>query len=206
MTGGAVDELLGGLTGVDHEAVGELHGLGTGGTELAGDDDLATLGAALHDEAQDTVAGAADGETVEQLVAQGLALGDGGETAVLDLGGVEGDAVLGELEALLDEGGELADAAALLAQNLLGVGGADDDVGDGGRDADLDAGVALLGQLALEELVQLGVEDAIGDELSALRTIKRKKKKNMDVSISRLKVNGGVRQEEQKEQKEQIYL
>ena len=86
------------------------------------------------------------------------------------------------------------------------MGGADDDVGDGGRDADLDAGVALLGQLALEELVQLGVEDAIGDELSALRTIKRKKKKNMDVSISRLKVNGGVRQEEQKEQKEQIYL
>ena len=177
VAGGGVDEVLGGLTGVDHEAVGELHGLGTGGAELAGDDDLATLGAALHDEAQDTVAGAADGETVEQLVAQGLALGDGGETAVLDLGGVEGDAVLGELEALLDEGGELADAAALLAQNLLGVGGADDDVGDGGRDADLDAGVALLGQLALEELVQLGVEDAIGDELSALRTIKQKKKK-----------------------------
>ena len=51
------------------------------------------------------------------------------------------------------------------------MGGADDDVGDGGRNADLDAGVTLLGQLALEELVQLGVEDAIGDELSALRTV-----------------------------------
>ena len=174
VAGGAVDEVLGGLAGVDHEAVGELHGLGTGGAELAGDDDLAALGTALHDEAQDTVAGAADGKTVEQLVAQGLALGDGGETAVLDLGGVEGDAVLGELEALLDQGGELADAATLLAQNLLRVGGADDDVGDGGRNADLDAGVALLSQLALEELVQLGVEDAIGDELSALGTIERK--------------------------------
>lgn len=37
----------------------------------------------------------------------------------------------------------------------------DDDVGDGGRDADLDAGVTLLGELALEELVQLGVEDSV---------------------------------------------
>jgi hypothetical protein len=39
------------------------------------------------------------------VVAEGLALSDSGETAVLDLGGVEGDGVLGELEALLDEGG-----------------------------------------------------------------------------------------------------
>ena len=168
MAGGAVDEVLGGLAGVDHEAVGELHGLGAGGAELAGDDDLAALGAALHDEAEDTVAGAADGEAVKELVAEGLALSDGGQAAVLDLGGVEGDAVLGKLEALLDEGGELADAATLLTENLLGVGCADDDVGDGRGDADLDARVALLGQLALEELVQLGVEDTVGDELPAL--------------------------------------
>ena len=168
VAGGAVDELLGGLTGVDHEAVGELHGLGTGGTELAGDDNLAALGAALHDEAEDTIAGTADGQTVEQLVAEGLALSDGGQTAVLDLGGVQGDGVLGELEALLDERGELTDAAALLAEDLLGVGGADDDVGDGRGDADLDAGVTLLSELALEELVELGVEDTVGDELSPL--------------------------------------
>jgi hypothetical protein len=153
---------------VDHEAVGELHGLGTGGAELAGDDNLAALGARLHDEAQDTIAGTADGQAVEQLVAQRLALGNGGQTTVLDLCGVEGDGVLGELEALLDQRRELADAAALLAEDLLGVGGADDDVGDGGSDADLDAGVALLSELALEELVELGVEDTVGDELSPL--------------------------------------
>lgn len=41
------------------------------------------------------------------------------------------------------------------------MGGADDDVGNGGCDADLDAGVALLSELALEELVQLGVEDTV---------------------------------------------
>jgi hypothetical protein len=153
---------------VDHEAIGELHALGAGGAQLAGNNNLATLGTALHDEAEDTVARTADGETVEELVAERLALGDGRQTAVLDLGGIEGDRVLGELEALLDQAGELADAAALLAENLLGVGGADDDVGDGRGDADLDAGVALLSKLALEELVQLGVEDTISDELSPL--------------------------------------
>ena len=161
MAGSRVDEVLGWLTRVDHEAVGELHGLGTGSTELARDDDLASLSAGLHDEAEDTVACPPDGKTVEELVAEGLALSDGGQTTVRDLDGVEGDRVLGELEALLDERGELADAAALLSENLLGVGGADDDVGDGGRDADLDTGVFLLSELALEELVQLGVEDTI---------------------------------------------
>lgn len=42
------------------------------------------------------------------------------------------------------------------------------DIGHGGRDADLDARVTLLSQLALEELVQFGVKDTIGNELSAL--------------------------------------
>lgn len=185
MTGGAVDEVLGGLTRVNHEAVGELHGLGTGSTELTGNDDLATLGAGLHDEAQDTIAGTTDGETVEELVAERLALGDGGQTTVLDLGGVEGNAVLGELEALLNQAGELADAATLLTEDLLGVGGTDDDVGDGGGDADFDAGVTLLGQLALEELVQLGVENTIGDELSPLGA-------TMKTGMSAKPVLGGV--------------
>ena len=162
---------------MDHEAVGELHALGTGSTELAGNDNLATLGTALHDEAEDTVASTADGEAVEELVAEGLALGDSGETTVLDLGSVEGDGVLRELEALLDEAGELADAASLLAKNLLGVCRADDDVGHGRSDADLDAGVTLLGQLTLEELVELSIEDAVSDELSALGTAEKKKKR-----------------------------
>ena len=43
------------------------------------------------------------------------------------------------------------------------------DIGDGRSHTDLDTRVALLSQLALEELVQLGIEDTVGDELSALR-------------------------------------
>lgn len=62
----------------------------------------------------------------------------------------------------------LTDPATLLTENLLGVGGTDDDVGDGRGHADLNTGVSLLSKLALEELVQLGVEDTVGDELPAL--------------------------------------
>jgi hypothetical protein len=104
----------------------ELHALCTGSTKLARNDDLAALGAGLHDEAEHTIAGTTDGQTVEQLVAQGLTLSDSGETTVLDLGSVERDRVLGELEALLNEGGELANATTLLAEDFLGVGGTDD--------------------------------------------------------------------------------
>ena len=53
-------------------------------------------------------------------------MSDSGETAVLDLGGVERDGVFGELEAFLDEGGQFADAAPLLAEDFLGVRGAND--------------------------------------------------------------------------------
>lgn len=56
VAGGGVDEVASGLTRVDHESVGELHGLGTGGTEFTRNDNLNTLGARLHNETEDTVA------------------------------------------------------------------------------------------------------------------------------------------------------
>jgi len=52
-----VNKIASGLTGVDHETVGELHGFGTSGAEFARHDNFATLGTRLHDEAQDTIAG-----------------------------------------------------------------------------------------------------------------------------------------------------
>jgi len=127
VTSGGIDEILGWLTGVDHEAVGELHALRTSGTQLSRDDNLATLSTTLHDESEDTIACSADGKTVEELVSEGLALGDSGETTVLNLSGVEGDGVLWELESLLDEGGKFADSSTLLSENFLGVCCADDD-------------------------------------------------------------------------------
>jgi hypothetical protein len=56
VTDGVVNEVAGGLTGVDHESIGELHRLGPGSTNLSRNNNLATLGARLHDETEDTVA------------------------------------------------------------------------------------------------------------------------------------------------------
>ena len=108
----------------------------------------------------------ADSKTTEELVAEGLALGDGGETTGVDLLGVELNGALGEVETLLDDGGELANAAAPLTENTLGLGGPDDNLLAGGGDTDLNSSVSLLGELAHEELVQLSVENSIGNELN----------------------------------------
>ena len=52
----ALNKVVDRVTGVNHQAIDELHGLGTLTTELAGHDYLAALGARLHDEAKNTVA------------------------------------------------------------------------------------------------------------------------------------------------------
>jgi len=161
-----VNKVDGGLTGVDHEAVGEFHGFSTRGTELARDDDLTTFGARLHDETEDTIACTADGETTEQLVSQALALGDSRETTVLNLLGVELERVLGKLETFLDESSELADTAPLLAQDFLGVGCTDDDLSAGVGDTDVAARVTFLSELASEKFIEFGAENTVGDKLA----------------------------------------
>eukprot|EP01136_Pigoraptor_vietnamica_P011651 Opistho-1_new@50747 len=163
---GRVHVVARGLARVDHEAVRELHALGTLGAELARHNDLAALGAVLHDEAENTVARTAHGEATEELVPERLALRDGAEAAVGDLLSVELHAAVGEVEALLHDRRELADAAALLAEHVLRARGADDDLRARGRHADLNARVAILGELTREQLVELGEEDSVRDELA----------------------------------------
>jgi hypothetical protein len=84
-------------------------------------------------------------ETSEQLVLERLSLSDGAQTTSGHLFGVQLDGVVIEVESLLNDRGELANATSLLAQHLLGLGGQDDDLGTGRCHADLDARVAILG-------------------------------------------------------------
>lgn len=187
MSDGVVNKVTSGLTRVDHEALSELHRLGTSSTELAGNDNLTTLGARLHDESEDTVTSSdhissaeiqktnncseyspSHSKTTEELVPEGLGLSSGGETSVLDLLGVELESVLGELEPLLDQSLELPNSSTLVTEDFLGVGGPDDDLGTGVGNTDLTAGVTLLSELSGEEVVELGLENTVGDELSAL--------------------------------------
>lgn len=64
-----------------------------------------------------------------------------------------------------------------LTEDVLGAGGADDDLGAHGGDADLDAGVAVLRELARQHLVQLREEHPIRHELRA----KKKGASNLEI-------------------------
>jgi hypothetical protein len=72
----------------------------------------------------------ADSKTVEELIPQALALGNSGKAAILDFFGVHLKRVFGEVEALLNESGELTNPAALLTQNFLSVGSANNNLAD----------------------------------------------------------------------------
>jgi len=164
--GGFLDVDTVGVTGLYHVTIVELGGLSTGTTKLTSDNDFSTLGTRLHDEAEHTIGGTTAGKATDKLVAKGFALGGGVEATVGDALSVELDGTFGEVESHLDDGGELADALALFTKHVLGVGGADDDFRAHGGDADFDTGVTFFTDFTGEKLVELGVEDAIGDELA----------------------------------------
>jgi hypothetical protein len=153
------------MTSLDHVTVTELHGLGTLATELTSDDDLNTLGGGFHDETDDTVARTTDCEAAEELELEGLGLGLGAKTTVLNTLGVKFNSAISKVETLLNDRGELTDTLSLLAKNVLRTGGTDDDLSTVGSGTDLDASVAILSKLTSEKLVELRVEDAVGDEL-----------------------------------------
>mmetsp|Transcript_63144 Transcript_63144/g.150875 ORF Transcript_63144/g.150875 Transcript_63144/m.150875 type:complete len:205 (+) Transcript_63144:189-803(+) len=157
-----------GLARGDEVALPELHGLGALSPELAADDDLHALGAVLHDEPEHAVASTAHRQATDELEAQRLALRHRAAGAVLHTLGEQLHAVLGEAETFLHQRGELADAAALLPQDFPGPGGSDDDLGSDGRHPHLHAGIAVLSQGSGQELVELGVENAICHELTFL--------------------------------------
>ena len=152
VTDGGLDVLLVGVTGLDHVTIGELLGLGSLASDLAGHGHLSTLGAGLHDEAQHTVASTANGKATEQLVLKGLSLGLGVEASVGDAVGEDLNGTLGEVESLLDDGGQLSDSLALLAKDILSAGGLDDDLDSGRGHADLKAGITILSELSGQEL------------------------------------------------------
>lgn len=165
-----VDEVLGGLTGLDHVTVAELHGLGTLAAELSGYLDFATLGLGLHDDAEDSVAGTTNGNSVEQLETQRLSLSKSRETTEGHTLGVELDGAIGERETLLHHGGQLTNTTTLLSQDILGTSGANDHLCALGGLTDLNSSVSIVGELAAQEVVKLGVEETILNELHSTTT------------------------------------
>ena len=169
MADGIVDIVIDRLARVDHQAVNKLHRLGTLSTQLARDDDFAALGTGLHDVADNTVAGAASRQARKKLEAEGFTLGDRRQATILHLLGVKLDGAVGKLEALLDDGGQFADAAAILAENLLGAGGTDDDFSALRSDTHFHTGIAIFREKTSQKLVKLGIEDTVGNKLQMIK-------------------------------------
>ena len=164
MLGGGILEDDAGVTGLDHVAITEHVDVGTLGTGLARDADLATLCTAVHDVTDDAVAGSADDETGKKLGLDRLGLGHGAEATEGNTLDVELE-VVAEAETLADHRAELADALALLTDDGLGVGRADDDLLLARGVADLDAGETVLGELTGEKLGDFAVEHTVCNEL-----------------------------------------
>jgi len=176
MACGLVHKVDGGLARVHHEAVDKLHGLGALAADFARDNDFAAFGAGVHDEAEDAVAGLADGNVVEQLVAEALALGNGAEALVFYTLDKELDTIVGKAKSLLNEGSKLLDATATLAKNPLRARSANDNFCALRRNANFQARIAVLGKLAREKLVQLGIEYTVSDKLASENGSRKKSK------------------------------
>ena len=101
VTDGLADVHGGGVTSLQHVSINKLHALSTLSTDLTGNDNLTTLGRAVHNETEDTVASTTDGQTHHQLVAERLSLGNSAESTVLDTLGEEVD---GALEKVVGKG------------------------------------------------------------------------------------------------------
>jgi len=69
-----------------------------------------------------------NGKATKKLVPQTLALRNGGETPSLHLLSIEFERVLGEFKSFLNEGSKLANTAALLAKDFLGMCGTNDNL------------------------------------------------------------------------------
>ena len=166
VTAGHIDVVVCWVSGVNHESVDEPHGLGSLSSKLARHNDLATLSSRLHDETEITVASPSDGQATYELVLEGFGLSNGAQSTNGNLLGVELNRSLGDAEPLLDNGGQFTNSASFLAKNVLCPRGHADDLGPSWGDANLDSGVAIFGQPAGQELVELGFENAVSNELS----------------------------------------
>ena len=168
-TDGSVDELELWLTGGDLVTLGVLLGLGSLSTDLTGDDDLTTDGTTTaHDGSKDVVGGHTDWGSVQELSLEDLDVGSSAHILVVSEW-LEGDVelVLNIIEAvsLLNGGLDLLHESHVLVNDILEAGASDTDLSVVAGATNLKTSISLLSEGLGEELIELGLEDSIGNEL-----------------------------------------
>jgi len=168
-TDSLIDEIVLGLTSRDLITLSILLGLGSLTTDLTSDDNFATNSlTTAHNSSKDVVGSHTDGSTVEKLELEGLDVGS--STKVLVIGDwldgkINSVVVIVEVVSLLDEGLDLLNLTGLLVEELVALGSTNTDLGVDAGGADLDTGITLHTESLLEELVELSLEDTVGNEL-----------------------------------------
>jgi hypothetical protein len=170
VTDGLVNEVFSGLTSGDLVTHNVLLGGGTLSSNLTSDTDFATDGLSLsHDGSHNVVSSVSDGGTGEELVLEGLSLGSGTERSLVSEG------LDGEVEfvvcvvvhvSLLEERLNFLNFTVGLGEHLLGLGATDTDFSGDTGGSNLNTGVTFFSEGSGEELVELGVENSVSNELS----------------------------------------
>jgi len=148
-----------------------LHALGTLSTQFTRYHHLATLSLVFHDKSQDTIAGPANSKTAKKFVLQVFGLSNGAQSTIFYTLSVELHSARREVESLLDNRCEFANATSLVAEHVLGTSRSDDDLSASRSDTHFNSRVALLCEFASQKLVQFGEEDTIRDKLEVKESV-----------------------------------
>jgi len=168
-TDSLINEIVLGLTSGNLITLSILLGLGSLTTDLTSDDNFATNSlTTAHNSSKDVVGSHTDGSTVEKLELEGLDVGSG--TKVLVVGDwldrkINSVVVIVEVVSLLDEGLDLLNLTGRLLEKFLGLSSTNTDFGVHAGGTDLNTGVTVHTESLLEELVELSLEDTVGNEL-----------------------------------------
>jgi hypothetical protein len=157
---------LSGVSTLDKSSISEFHGLGTLSSKLSRDNNFASTSRGFHNEANNSITSTANGKSSKELVLETFCLSLSTKTTVHDTLGIKLNGTIIEIESLLNKRGQLTDALSLLSENVLSTGGTYDNVGAVRSGADLNTGVTILSKLTGKELIELGVEASVCDELA----------------------------------------
>jgi len=159
-----------GVTRRNHIPLLELHGFGTLPSQFSRHNDFTTLGLGLHNESECSVARSSNGTSFHELVLDGLSLGEGAKSSVVDTLSEKLNLwALLEPKSVLDLLGELVNTLSLVSHDWLGSGGSNDDFDLLGRSSDFNPGVTdrktgfarVVLKFRIEKVVQLGEEDSV---------------------------------------------
>ena len=167
-SGSRVNEIVFGLTSRYLVTLGVFLGLSTLSSDLTGDDNLATDGiSASHNVTKDVVGSKTDWSTTEELVFEGLNVGGSAEGSLewkwfhRELKFVVS---IVEVVSLLDHRLDFLDLTRLFVEEGLAVGGANTDLSAHAGGTNFDTGVTFDSHCSAEELIELSLENTVGNE------------------------------------------